>query len=72
MLKTEPVDLKGLSLCINDVHNSPSKTGGNMGRHREPKTAQEEIASVLKWAERHGFQNIAAALRRALATMRDE
>jgi len=43
-----------------------------MGRHREPKTAKEEIASVLKWAERQGFQNIAAALRRALAAMRDE
>jgi hypothetical protein len=29
-------------------------------------TAREQVADVLQWAERQGFQNIAAALRRAL------
>ena len=40
-----------------------------MGRPRKIKTAKQEIAGVLKWAEQQGFENIAAALRRALAAM---
>jgi hypothetical protein len=39
-----------------------------MPRKKDPDemTAREHIADVLQWAERQGFQNIAAALRRAL------
>jgi hypothetical protein len=43
-----------------------------MGRHREEKTAQQEIADVIRWAERHGFFNIADALRRALTAISDK
>jgi hypothetical protein len=54
------------------VHNSPSKTRGQHGATRKIKTAKEEIAALLKWAQQQGFENVAAALRRALAAMRDE
>jgi hypothetical protein len=39
-----------------------------MPRHKNPehRTAREEIADVIKWADRQGFQNSADALRRAL------
>lgn len=39
-----------------------------MARYRDPDrmTAEEEIRSVLDWAQRTGHLNIAAALRRAL------
>jgi hypothetical protein len=39
-----------------------------MPRARKPKTEiddiEQKLASVLKWAERQGFTNIAADLRR--------
>ncbi len=40
-----------------------------MPRHKNPDrmTAEEEIRSVLDWAQRTGHLNIADALRRALA-----
>ena len=40
-----------------------------MGRHKNPDTmtAEEEVRSVLTWAKRMGFENIADALTRALA-----
>jgi hypothetical protein len=40
-----------------------------MGRRKNPDTmtAEEEIRSVLDWAQRMGFVNIAAALHRALS-----
>ena len=40
-----------------------------MPRHKDPDrmTAEEEIRSVLGWAQRTGHVNIAAALSRALA-----
>jgi hypothetical protein len=40
-----------------------------MGRYKHPDrmTAEGEIRSVLVWAQRMGFMNIADALRRALA-----
>jgi hypothetical protein len=40
-----------------------------MGRPRKLKTAKQEIADVIRWAELAGFLNIAAALRRALAAL---
>jgi hypothetical protein len=39
-----------------------------MGRHREERTAKQEIADVIRWA----FFNIAEALRRALADISDK
>ncbi len=41
--------------------------GGNMVKYRKFKTAKQEIADVIRWAEKQGFFNIAEALRRALA-----
>jgi hypothetical protein len=45
-----------------------------MPRPRKPKDEIDEItqklASVLKWAERQGFSNIAADLRRCYAFCR--
>jgi hypothetical protein len=40
-----------------------------MPRRKNPETmtAAGEIRSVLDWAQRMGFVNVAAALRRALA-----
>jgi len=42
-----------------------------MPRHKDPEnlTAQEELLSVIGWAEQMQFFNIAAALRRVLATL---
>lgn len=39
-----------------------------MPRRKLPKhrKAREGIADVIKWADRQGFENIAAALRHAL------
>jgi hypothetical protein len=33
-------------------------------------TAEEEVRSLLKWAEQQGFENVAAALRRILAKLK--
>ena len=43
-----------------------------MGNHRQPKTAQEKILSVIAWATRAGFYNIAAELRDALSLLPDD
>jgi hypothetical protein len=43
-----------------------------MGRRPEFKTAKQEIADVIRWAERQGFHNIAEALRRALDALADK
>jgi hypothetical protein len=42
-----------------------------MTRHKNPEdmTAREIIADVLRWADMSGFENIAAAMRRALSLM---
>jgi hypothetical protein len=37
-----------------------------MPRPRKKKTPKQEIADVIRWAEKQGFINIAEALRRAL------
>ncbi|HWX30255.1 MAG TPA: hypothetical protein VNZ53_22795 [Steroidobacteraceae bacterium] len=39
-----------------------------MARRKDPedRTPREEIAAVIAWADRQGFTNIAAALRRVL------
>lgn len=44
-----------------------------MPRRKPPElmTAEEEIRSVLDWAQRTGHLNIAAALHRALAKLPD-
>lgn len=36
-------------------------------KNHETMTAEEEVESVLAWADRTGHTNIVAALRRALA-----
>jgi hypothetical protein len=43
-----------------------------MGRRPKVKTAKQEIADVIRLAERQGIQNIAEALRRALAALADK
>jgi hypothetical protein len=40
-----------------------------MPRRREPKSAREKVAAVLRWAERQGFDNVAADLHDALAIL---
>ena len=37
-----------------------------MARPPKVKTPKQEIADVIRWAEKQGFLNIAEALRRAL------
>jgi hypothetical protein len=43
-----------------------------MGRHRKPRTAQEKVRSVIAWARRAGFHNIAGALQNALLLLPHE
>lgn len=40
-----------------------------MPRRAEPKSAHARIARVIAWAERSGFNDIAADLREALALL---
>jgi hypothetical protein len=44
----------------------PVAESGCMPRGRPPKhkTPEQEILSLLKWAEQQGFQNVAEVLRR--------
>jgi len=39
--------------------------------HPEQATAQEELSCLLAWAEQQRFDNIAAALRRVLAKLKE-
>jgi hypothetical protein len=45
---------------------------GNHGRPPKVKTPKQEIISVLLGAEQTGFNNVAEALRRALAGLPDD
>lgn len=42
-----------------------------MARRPNVKTAEKEIAHVIRWAERQGFKDIADTLRRVLALLAD-
>jgi len=43
-----------------------------MSRQPEDKTAKQEMLSLIKWADKQGLLNIAAALRRVLPFVHDE
>jgi hypothetical protein len=48
---------------------SESNRGEPMPRRAIPTTAEGKIADVIRWADRQGFDNIAAELRQALALL---
>ena len=43
-----------------------------MGRLTELRSARLELSKVIGWAERQGFANIVAALRRVLAALAEK
>lgn len=55
--------------CRLNTHNNPTSDLRMPRYNKDPTTmtAQEELRSLLKWAEQQRFENVAAALRRVLA-----